>query len=84
MAILPFGRWRGRKAYLARLNEIVEKANLVDSHAAALETVAGLSAGAAVPDSVAATVADLRDDFNGLLTSLRDAGLIKPNEEEGA
>lgn len=34
--------------------------------------------GAAVADSTAVSVADLVSDFNDLLTSLRDAGIIAP------
>ena len=34
-----------------------------------------------VPDSTASTVAALREDFNGLLTALREAGILAAAEE---
>lgn len=34
--------------------------------------------GVAVPDSTAATVSDLKDDFNALLASLRASGALEP------
>jgi len=34
-----------------------------------------------VPDSEATTVAALREDFNGLLTALREAGLLAESAE---
>lgn len=37
-----------------------------------------------VPDSEATTVAALREDFNGLLAALRDAGILAMSAEEDA
>lgn len=49
--------------------------------AATTNKVGGVKQAAAVADSTATSVADLKTNFNALLAALRTAGILAPNSE---
>lgn len=48
------------------------------------ETLGGVLQAANVEASTATTVAGLKEDFNGLLSALKEAGIMVPDAEEEA
>ena len=60
----------------------VAEGGAIDGMPAATTTkVGGVKQAAAVADSTATSVADLKTNFNGLLAALRTAGILAPNSE---
>ena len=60
----------------------VAEGGAIDGMPAATTTkVGGVKQAAAVADSTATSVADLKTNFNGLLAALRTAGILAPNAE---
>ena len=63
-------------ADVRRLAELGMATELAKEVASQMESEAGFTPAAAVPDSEATTIAGLVSDFNDLLASLRAAGII--------